>query len=72
MATAENTETILTENEAAKFLKVSAMTLQRHRTAKAIGFYKVGARRIAYSMEKHLLPFLESCDQKPSAQTNAE
>lgn len=62
MTTAENTETILTEPEAAKFLKVSAMTLQRNRTNKTIGFYQIGAR-ITYSMEKHLKPFLEVCNR---------
>ena len=55
-------ETILTEPEAAEYLKLSAMTLQRNRNSRKLGFYQIGGR-VTYSMEKHIQPFLESCHQ---------
>lgn len=55
-------EPLMNEIEAAKFLGVSRMTLLRKRNAQEIGFYRVGFR-VLYSKEKHLLPFLQSCEK---------
>lgn len=55
-------EPLMNEQEAAKFLGVSKMTLLRKRNAEEIGFYRVGFR-VLYSKEKHLIPFLESCEK---------
>lgn len=54
---------LLSENEAAKFLGISKMTLLRKRNAGNIGFFRVGFR-VLYSKEKHLLPFLQSCEKQ--------
>jgi excisionase family DNA binding protein len=59
----ENTSNLLSEKQAAKFLGVSSITLFRKRKNREINFYRVGFR-ILYSREKHLLPFLDSCEQK--------
>ena len=56
-----NKETIMTETEAAKFLKISRMTLIRLRQKEKIAFYRIGFR-VLYSLEKHLRPFLSSCE----------
>lgn len=56
------TEPLINETEAAKFLGISRMTLLRKRNAQEIGFYRVGFR-VLYSKEKHLLPFLQSCEK---------
>lgn len=56
------TEPLINEIEAAKFLGISRMTLLRKRNAQEIGFYRVGFR-VLYSKEKHLLPFLQSCEK---------
>jgi site-specific DNA recombinase len=56
------TEPLINEIEAAKFLGISRMTLLRKRNAREIGFYRVGFR-VLYSKEKHLLPFLKSCEK---------
>jgi excisionase family DNA binding protein len=53
---------ILTESEAAKFLKVSSMTLSRWRNAGAIGFYRPGGYRVTYSKNHHIMPFLQACE----------
>ncbi|HEX8396058.1 MAG TPA: helix-turn-helix domain-containing protein [Pyrinomonadaceae bacterium] len=55
-------ETILSESEAAKYLKISRMTLFRIRERKEISFYRIGSR-ILYSIEKHLQPFLAKCEE---------
>jgi site-specific DNA recombinase len=55
-------EPLINEIEAAKFLGISRMTLLRKRNAREIGFYRVGFR-VLYSKEKHLLPFLKSCEK---------
>lgn len=55
-------EPLINEIEAAKFLGISRMTLLRKRNASEIGFYRVGFR-VLYSKEKHLIPFLESCEK---------
>jgi excisionase family DNA binding protein len=55
-------EPLLNEKEAAKFLGISRMTLLRKRNASEIGFYRVGFR-VLYSKEKHLIPFLETCEK---------
>lgn len=63
---AEN-EDLLNVDEAAKFLGVSTITIWRKlgtkTTKQEIGFYRVG-RRVLLSKKKHLLPYLESCEQK--------
>lgn len=55
-------ETILSETEAAKYLKVSRPTLHRWRKSGAIKYYRAGFR-VLYSVENHLRPFLEICEQ---------
>jgi len=55
-------EPLMNEIEAAKFLGISRMTLLRKRNASEIGFYRVGFR-VLYSKEKHLIPFLQSCEK---------
>ncbi len=57
------TEPLLNETQAAKFLGVSRMTLLRKRNNGEISFFRVGFR-VLYSKEKHLLPFLQGCEQK--------
>ncbi len=56
------TEPLMNEIEAAKFLGISRMTLLRRRNAGGIKFFRVGFR-VLYSKEKHLLPFLETCER---------
>ncbi len=55
-------EPLMNEIEAAKFLGISRMTLLRKRNANEIGFFRVGFR-VLYSKEKHLLPFLKTCER---------
>ena len=55
-------EPLMNEIEAAKFLGISRMTLLRRRNAGNISFYRVGFR-VLYSKEKHLLPFLQTCEK---------
>ena len=55
-------EPLMNESQAAKFLGISRMTLLRRRKANEIGFYRVGFR-VLYSKEKHLLPFLKTCEK---------
>lgn len=57
------TEPLMNETQAAKFLGISRMTLLRKRNNGEIKFFRVGFR-VLYSKEKHLLPFLESCEKK--------
>jgi len=57
------TEPLLSEAEAAHFLGVSKMTMLRKRQAGTVGFYQVGFR-VLYSKEKHLLPYLTSCEKR--------
>ncbi|MBK9214654.1 MAG: recombinase family protein [Chloracidobacterium sp.] len=54
-------EPLLSEAEAAIFLGISKSTLLRKRNAGLIGFFQVGFR-ILYSKEKHLMPYLTSCE----------
>jgi hypothetical protein len=54
-------EPLLSEAKAAEFLGISKMTLLRKRNAGLVGFFRVGFR-ILYSKEKHLLPYLASCE----------
>ncbi len=56
------TEPLINEIEAAKFLGISRMTLLRKRNAGEVGFFRVGYR-VLYSKEKHLLPFLKTCEK---------
>lgn len=60
--TASIAEPLLSETDAAKFLGISNITLLRKRKAGNIGFFKVGFR-VLYSMEKHLIPFLNACEK---------
>ena len=65
-------EPLLSESEASQFLGISKMTLLRKRNAGLIGFFRVGIR-VLYSKEKHLLPYLASCEverQRPGSQGN--
>lgn len=55
-------EPLMNETAAAKFLRISRMTLLRKRNANEIGFFRVGYR-VLYSKEKHLIPFLEQCER---------
>ncbi|HEX8286974.1 MAG TPA: helix-turn-helix domain-containing protein [Pyrinomonadaceae bacterium] len=55
-------ESLMNEKEAAAFLGVSRITLLRKRKNKEINFFRIG-HRILYSREKHLLPFLDKCEQ---------
>lgn len=55
-------EPLLSEIEAAKFLGISNITLSRKRKAGNIGFFRVGFR-VLYSKEKHLIPFLDTCEK---------
>jgi hypothetical protein len=55
-------EPLMNERDAAKFLGISRMTLLRKRNARKIGFFRVGFR-VLYSKEKHLLPFLRTCER---------
>ncbi len=57
------TDDILNEVEAARFLKVSRMTLLRWRKAGKLGCYRPGGFRVTYSKTNHLLPFLNDCEQ---------
>jgi len=61
----QSTEPLLSEAEAAHFLGVSKMTMLRKRQTGIIGFYRVGFR-VLYSKEKHLLPYLASCEERSS------
>lgn len=56
-------EPLMSEASAAQFLGISKMTLLRRRNANQIGFYRVGFR-VLYSKEKHLLPFLQTCEKR--------
>jgi excisionase family DNA binding protein len=58
-------EGLLSEKQAAQWLGISRITLLRARKAGRVGAYRIGAR-VLYSEEKHLLPFLELCERKPS------
>ncbi len=55
-------KSLMSEASAAQFLGISKMTLSRRRNANQIGFYRVGFR-VLYSKEKHLLPFLQTCER---------
>lgn len=55
-------ETLMTEKEVAQYLKISAKTVSRHRESGAIGFYKMGGR-VMFSFEKHVQPYLETCNR---------
>jgi excisionase family DNA binding protein len=57
-------EKFYSEREAAARLGVSRVTLLRARQAGRIGYYRIGAR-VVFSEEKHLRPFLESCERQP-------
>lgn len=55
-------EPLLSEKEAARFLGISYTTMLRKRNAGDIGFFRVGFR-VLYSKEKHLIPFLQTCEK---------
>ncbi len=57
-------EGLMSEQQAARWLGVSRITLLRARMAGRIGAYRIGVR-VLYSEEKHLRPFLEACERKP-------
>lgn len=56
-------EPLLSETEAARFLGISKMTLNRKRNAGTIGFFRVG-HRVLYSRSNHLIPFLKTCEKR--------
>ena len=60
-------EKLLNIKEVAKYLGVSVITVWRKlgtkTTVKEIDCYRVG-RRVLFSKEKHLLPYLERCEEK--------
>ncbi|HEX8370883.1 MAG TPA: helix-turn-helix domain-containing protein [Pyrinomonadaceae bacterium] len=58
----KNTD-LYTEKRAAEYLGISKSTLIRRRVCGQIEFYKNGLR-ILYSKERHLDPYLESCEHK--------
>jgi excisionase family DNA binding protein len=63
-----NEEKLLNINEAAKYLGVSVITLWRKLgrgkgNTKVIDCYRVG-RRVLFSKEKHLLPYLARWEEK--------
>jgi len=60
----ESVSGLLSEKEAAVLLGVSRITLLRARMTGRIGAYRIGTR-VLYSEEKHLRPFLETCERKP-------
>jgi hypothetical protein len=53
---------LMNESQAAEFLGISRMTLLRKRNANEIGFFRIGFR-VLYSKEKHLIPFLQTCEK---------
>jgi len=57
-------EGLMSEQQAARWLGVSRITLLRARMAGRIGAYRIGTR-VLYSEEKHLRPFLAACERKP-------
>lgn len=57
-------EGLLSETQAARWLGISRITLLRARMAGRIGAYRIGTR-VLYSEDRHLRPFLESCERKP-------
>lgn len=64
-------ETLLNETESASFLKVSRMTIIRRRKTGELSHYRIGFR-VLYSLEKHLLPFLEKCERTLSSEATTE
>ena len=63
-------EKLLTIKEAVKFLCISIPTLNRIKERKEIGFYQIG-RRIVFSKENHLIPYLQKSEQKPQTEGQA-
>lgn len=55
-------EKLLSEKEAAEFLGISKITLQRKRKVGEIDFYQIGSR-ILYHPD-HLAAYLAKCEQK--------
>jgi len=56
-------EKLLTEKEFTELTGLSRMTAKRHRDAKRLGFYKIGAR-VMYS-QKHVDDFLARHERAP-------
>ena len=50
-----------------KDLPFPRVTAWRHMRAGRLGYFKIG-RRVYFSREKHLEPFLKSCERQVSAQ----
>lgn len=55
-------ETLLTEREAADFMKMSKSSLIRRRNRHEISFYQNGMW-IRYSLENHIKPYLKRCEK---------
>lgn len=49
--------------EAAEYLKVSVITIDRNVKTKKLGCYRVGTR-VLFDVVNHLQPFLARCEQK--------
>ncbi len=54
---------LMNTKEAAEYCGVSDLTLYRSRKNCEIGFFRIG-NRVLFSVEKHLIPFLESRERK--------
>ena len=55
---------LMNSKEAAVYCRTSEVSMWRMRKNSEIGFFRVG-NRVLYSMEQHLIPFLESRERKP-------
>ena len=62
----ETKEQLRSASETALRLGISKPTLCRLMQAQRIGFYRVGAR-VLFDEQKHIAPFLESCERKARA-----
>lgn len=59
----QSTQENLSEVEAAQWLKVSRITLQRARLRGELDYYRVGGSRVIYSMQ-HLKDYLKKRERK--------
>lgn len=59
----EKTNERFTRKEAADYLGVSVVTIDRLVSSKKLGHFRIGTR-VIFDREKHLDEFLISCEQK--------
>ena len=64
-----NDEKLLSVKEAADYLNISTVMLNRKLRSGEIESYKIG-RRVLFSKEAHLFPFLEKCKRPIKSQEN--